>query len=503
MATNYTPATAFVIDRLPYSNSQNDIYLAPDDLVNIPAGESHAWNAVWYTITPTVDQEFLFITTVPNPYPTLSGDYTPLVSVWVGTPGSLTAYVIIQPGTDSTFVNQAYDGYYIRIPLVAGTQYWIQICNDNSTTHATADVSLSFLVSQPVRTSAPIGSIVVTDDALEFPGSILDASTFQFLQYRNELPPGEFGNVLPTGEICTAKNDTNTDLYFLDGQLNLVNTVALGESINQILSDRDQFFFVFTLTLGSPKFYKFTSAGVQVYSKALPSDWISAFAQGAIELDGSIYYMVKGLSSGSNPTTVYRYNLNTNTQLGNLTVAAGVGPFLGCDDGFVSDDGYLVFAKQDNIDPFSARLYKYNKTTGATVLTLVPDKIDFGNHFCYIDSTRVLFWGYNSDISINSPAFMEYLSLISGTSLQVSPPIPVSLSSNNNPIQGNPNGISNSCPLFVLRQALAVETSKRSGLYKLIRGNTADKYYDSFDPLVLVTLPIRDPFADTFLVGDE
>lgn len=439
---NCSPETAVEITALPYSQTLN-VTDAPEGLTNVSSCVTRAWNAVWYRYTVPDGVTFLYV----------NGDrgtgsdaaYDPDTSIWTGTPPTLTEFAI----GSNTYCSDLNAGYFFRLPVTAGETYYFQVVNHDTVTGPDPSI-LEFNLQTPTNVEAPIGSIVISDDADEYPAAVLGATTGAYLQFK-PFPAGEYTDTLPTGEICTQNGVNDDSIAFLDTDWNVVETVALGtRRLVAVKSDRSSAFYCVTRASAVRHVEKYTAIGVQVYDKTLPSDFDNTTVF-ALARDGSRIYASK--TAANQP--IWVYNLGTNTQESNLAVGVVGESFAGAGDGYTARDGTLLFLKNSSTDTFVVR---YDQSTGAITNTYNPTTATYGQHFC-IDSDTVgaeslLVWGYIRG-DTNNNAYFERIRLSTGASLSEIGPISVTSSSYKSTDADQPDCISNSCPVFVLTAALA------------------------------------------------
>lgn len=438
---NITPALAFDVDALPYTLDQ-DVNEAPTGIGNVPCTGT-PYNSTWFKYTPPTDVEFIYVAADWAPGAD-TGTYTPACSVWTGSPGSLTAYVIPQPGTDSEFCSVLCGGFYFRLPVTPGTTYYFQCCHDGAGPITTGAL-LRFQVFQPQQVAAPTGSCVITDDDDEFPAMVLSSTNGQFLRAVT-FPAGEWADTNPDGYYCSVNGAANVGVAFFNSQLVELAAVSFApDLIVMIKSDRAGNFYILTRTNPStfPTMHKYTRLGVLVWSKALPAAFDTA-AVGAVSQDGVRFY--SGTLTPNTPLLVY--NFLTNTQESDLTVGTANERFRGTSDGFALANGTLVFMKYKSTDD-AIRIVMYNPTTGAELATWTPAVSTYINHYCYYNETSLMLWGYLL-ADTNNNAIFERIDLVNGGDISVVHDVQVTLGSTINVDPYDPNAISNSCPLFVL-----------------------------------------------------
>lgn len=448
---NTTPATAIDITTLPYV-SELDVTGAPESLTNVPTCVVHAWNAVWYRYTaPDTGQVLLYLRA--GKAASSNASYLPVASVWTGTADALTELT----GEGQDYCYALSDGIYFRVPVTAGDTYWLQVVHDGDTTAPSAAV-LEVKASQPAILDAPVGSIVISDDADGYPAALLDPATGAFLRFA-AFPAGEFTDTQPDGSICTQDGALDTAIAFLDATWQVGTQIDYApDRVNAVKSDQAGAFFVVVRANGTGviRVIKYTSTGTEVWSKTLPSDFVGTSVY-AVSRDGARIYASK--TSANQP--IWVYNFNTNTQEANLAVGVAGQTFAGVGTGYAAQDGSLLFMKNTSTDCFVVR---YNQTTGAVLQTYNPTTITFGNRFSMgsdaVGAETMMVWGYIRG-DTNDNAYFEALAVSDGSSVTECGPISVTGESLFSTEPDAPDCISNSCPVFVLSASLLVASPVR------------------------------------------
>lgn len=442
---NITPALAFDVVTLPYLLDQ-EVNDAPTGIGNVPCTGT-PYNSTWFKFTPATGVEFVYVGADWAPGAD-TATYTPACSVWVGAPGALTAYTIVQVGTDSEFCSQLNNGFFFRLPVTPGTTYYFQCVHDGAGP-VTTGARLRFQLFRPQQSVAPTGSPVITDDDDEFPAIVLGLTSGQLLRAVT-FPAGEFADTNPGGRYCSVNGAANTGVAFFDSQLLEVAAVSFApDLIVLIKSDRAGNFYIMTRTSPATVMtvHKYTQLGVLVWSKALPAAFNVAVG-GAVSQDGVRLY-----ASDTTPNTpLLVYNFLTNAREADLAVGTANERFRGTGDGFALASGTLVFMKYKSTDN-AIRVVMYHPTTGVQVATWTPTVSTYINHYCYHDETSLLLWGYLL-ADTNNHAIMERIDLVNGGTLSSAMNIPVTSTSTVSRDEYNPDAISNSCPLFVLTAPL-------------------------------------------------
>ena len=195
---NITALTAIDLAPLPASRADN----AHDS----DTGTTHT---LWYTYTPTAGEKVVGVFGF--------GDlvtYKPLVAVFTGPASAPATYL---PAGQISVENKA-----IQVPVTPGVEYLFRFSpNAGNPTPAVLLVE----VEKAPDVGAPVGSILITDDASGFPLSIMsavDGDDFNVLRFEHPFAAGEAGDILPNGRIVIEEaedfprtlNFYNADLTF-------------------------------------------------------------------------------------------------------------------------------------------------------------------------------------------------------------------------------------------------------------------------------------------------
>jgi len=449
---NITPATAIVVDTLPFTYDQ-DISEAPLGIGNTPC-TGNPYNAVWFKFTPAAGVTFVYVSADWGPGAD-TATFSPAASVWTGTPGALTAYTIAQPvASTSEFCAALYGGFFFRLPVTPATSYYIQVTQDGAGL-ITTGAGLRVRVFEPQRVAAPSGSLVVPDDDDEFPSMVLSETTGEFLRAAT-FPAGEYADTNPGGYYCTVNGAINTGVAFFDSAFAQIAAVSFApSSVKWIKSDRNGNFYICTFPTPFTVFtvHKYTQAGVLVWSKPLTAAFTATHGFAAVAQDGVRCYF--GDTTANTPILVY--NFTTDLQEGSLAVGVASERFVGLGDGTALANGRLVFVKW-HTGTSVYRVVVYHPTTGAELASWVPSVSTFVNHSCYFDETSIMLWGYILGTT-NNNAIMERVDLVNGGTISAARSIQVTQDSvTAGATPNNPNAISNSCPVFALTAELALPT---------------------------------------------
>lgn len=191
--TNTTAATAIVIPGLPYSTTQR-------------VDDNGTTYDVWYSFTPPACVELLGIIAYGD-----ATIYTPRVQVYIGPASAPIVHYNDSGDNDAT-----------QVPVVPETEYFIKL-RTNVGNPSPANLALSVYAGPNI--TAPVGSLVISDDTPGYPAMIVNASTGEVSRSRYPFPSGEEGDSLPGGQMLVSDPyDTQTYQLF-NAQFDLVTTL--------------------------------------------------------------------------------------------------------------------------------------------------------------------------------------------------------------------------------------------------------------------------------------
>lgn len=445
---NLTPETATVISALPFDQIQ-DATDAPTGTGYASTCDSTQYHALWFTWTTGVRDTVMILSVVRDG----AGNYNPRFSVWTGTLGSLTQeplLICVTPGGN----------FYYQIPIVASTQYWIQVTDANNTSPV-GSLRLRLPVVPSQTALIPAGSLVIPDDSLGYPAAIVDAGTGAILSYPR-FAPGEFADTLPNGIICTQdKSDppeSNGNVSLYNRFLTKIASYDFGNAnaLRGIKSDRMGTFYVITQSNGSSDDQLVWTIGsdgtVGATHWTLPANSktarIYALSQGNTT-PLMLYYAANG---GSGANAVQAFNLTTNAPASDLHAAiASEGPT--CDgDGYVDEAGNVLIAWAKDDGTYRVRRFDTSGTILDTYL-LTHANFTILDHFCADAGTGTdqHFWAWAFYGSGFKHASFQQVRL-SDSSVTFFDGVPVAHASGVSDNVDEPYPISNSCPVFVLTQ---------------------------------------------------
>ncbi len=334
---NISAATAIEIGPLPASISQN---------VN-DAGTTYT---VWYKYSATVDgliQIFGFGDLVT---------YKPTLRVF--SPDGTTQFM----PADATNLE-------MQLPVTSGQIYYFRF---TSSTGNVGAATLLLTAAAFAPTTAPIGSIAVSDDTTGLPLVLLDVSDALPRQYLQPFPAGEQADILNDGTVCTedisgaASDDIKVGLYDSTLALILTNTYnsANGWQRTYISSNRTTQFYLgwsadYDNFAGEPSYRTINAAGAV-------SGWTKLQGQGMTGLapsndEATLYYSG---DMGGNNRPIKRWNITGGVGLADL-VANMVG-YTPQTIEVLADGTLIVLYVNGSLDT----VIKHYSAAGATLDTL-------------------------------------------------------------------------------------------------------------------------------------
>lgn len=445
---NITPQTAVDIsDLLPFSMALN-----VDDAPQSPiTGCTSGYNAVWYKYTCPSGVHFLLVFGGVD-ISSSSLDNTPATSVWIGTEDALTLLASSE-GNDYCLplMNEPPSAspttkLYFRLPVTSGTTYWFQLAYG---VQATSPAVVAFEVAEGVKTTAPAGSFVISDDADGFPAAIFSPAG-TFLNYA-EFPAGEFTATMPNGLVCTQDGTADLGIAILDSDFTRIASQTFGgETVGGIYSDQNQYFYVYTTAQKIYVLERTTGAIVNTLSIG------QTLRNGAASPDGTRFYVGRTIAIGSGQIDVW--DLTSNTLLTTWTVSFGgvFQWFITSRPGWTISDGSIFIVVKDTIAP-ATKILKLSPVDGSVLQSYASAQGNVSrlDRACYISDTQFGVWGLNL-LGAQDPSYFQVVNIGDGSVASETAAVYVTGNSYVSANGSQPNEISNSCPVFVLSQALEV-----------------------------------------------
>lgn len=445
-ASNTTPETATRIISLPYSVTvpEADIETLDPGIDYLSTCDTDQRRAMWWKYT-TRSSEYQISLTVDADG---AGNYSPTVSLWTGTLGSLTQFRVTEGDEGNDFCDTL-GGAWFLIPCQPSTTYYIQVTDANATLPLGNGLSLE-LRGGP-RASVPAGSALISNDGDGYPAAVLDLDTGEILRYV-PYPAGEFSDWLPTGEQAVQNGNANDSVAFLDAELDIVATVALSTlsgtapmQVRGIKSNKnDTFLVLYSDSLNDYYAQSFDAVGSPLQNWALPA----AADKWAVARDLSVLYYA-GIGSGAG---IHAYDLVNEMSLPDLYAGATGKFFSGSvNDGFVDADGNIYFGSSDYPLQANPVMLKFAPDgTPAGPFDLAEGDIGRFNHYAdHPDGATFVVWG-SPGLSLD-PSTFQRRSLADGSLISETAPVPVAGGS---AFGTDAYSISNSCPLLMLPTAL-------------------------------------------------
>lgn len=330
---NLTPTTALVIGSLPYTLTE--------DVQDAPTGSGYAAscsmsqaNAVWFLYVAQVAQTVLGVDAQSD----MSGNYTPTLSIWTGTPPALTQI-------RDACVTSGPPNSQIQFNATPGTTYYVQVSNFALTA---LNSPLTLIGAVGPATTAPAGSLLILNDSTGYPAAVLNASDGAIVRML-ALPAAEQADTLPDGSLCIAVEDPSgatfaaVSVNVYDNNLTLIgSTTALtppGDSnLAPVRSDGAHTFYVANSNQGLGTI---TDAGVVTPNAwTLPSN-ANGISCGTPNRAGSMYYYG---SRVFNPAVVHAFDLLTSSAAADL-YTGGSRSFLGSDLAVLATGDILIMIR--------------------------------------------------------------------------------------------------------------------------------------------------------------
>ena len=231
-ASNTSPGTA--LDLAPLGTTVTilaaDVQGAPDGTLYASTCDATQHHALWFKYT-TGPSDLMLSVGIKGAE---AGDaYKPMMSVWTGTPPSVTQHKVLTAtggllnnlcANMATAVSRS-DIWYLSFPVTGNTTYYFQVTDANATT-VTTDLNVVG-VAAPVLSAAKPGDYLIINDAGPFPSAVVDQTTGSLLGYIS-LGVGEEGTGLPSGQMAfqdTAANAGAGGLQIVNNDLSTVTTI--------------------------------------------------------------------------------------------------------------------------------------------------------------------------------------------------------------------------------------------------------------------------------------
>lgn len=253
----------------------------------------------------------------------------------------------------------------LQIPVAAGAVYYFEFLS------ADGDVSpavLTLVVEAAPQLTVAEGDVGINTETDGYPCVFLDPTTAAVQRFVTPFPNGEYGAILPTGELCVEdKYDDTVSVYPAGGTGTLVGTVSLGSAHPSqpsvvIGSNRtDTFYLGKSLASTSSEVYTLTPAGtLSALLWTLPTTPLQALA---VNLTDTVLYYAQYASAAP----IAAYDLVGNAPLADL--AAGLTGYIVMPDLFVLADGSILagYGRDSTTNP--SFVVKRYSAAGATLNT--------------------------------------------------------------------------------------------------------------------------------------
>jgi Concanavalin A-like lectin/glucanases superfamily len=371
----------------------------------------------------------------------------------------------------------------LQIPVTPGTVYYFRVGTNQV---IATGFSLTFKLDLAPNSIAPVGSIVVNDDAIGFPVAFLDQTTGFPVQFLQGTPAGE--SMVTTTSGIIAMSGVRSSILLTDDiviynpafQVVAVITTGFTNFVECMTCDMSSTFYALDFNTGLLKAWD--TAGNFIRSWTLP---ITNAQSIAVTHDNTILYYSTGNSINQ---PIKRFDLVNNIALSDL--AAGVPTYF-----TVKRNGILCLSNGDVIVAYQGggsgndlqpKRYSSAGTTLNTYTfgdTLPPDTrptmaIDDPNSFWLWTKNLVAGAGDGKDrfrnvrcsdgvILHDIPNVQEYEGGIYNSAANASP---------------DRFGHSESCHFIILRVALNPTAGQFSGVYILVPHRPHDTVYTSIIP---------------------
>lgn len=305
------PASFITINAIPFSRVVTQAEFNGGTFGGIP-------NEVWFQFITPVEIAF-------GGYSTKGGTFIPFARIYASDGTTLLHSTSAFGGSKSWYFVFPIGTYYVKITRFGGGASNFDFTSNFDT--------------RPVLTSVPSGSIIVNDDLVGFPATVISRTTGALLGVLTQVPAGETASIFSTGESIWHHAGFPFGISILDSDLNLVisgiNDRAVGEAA-LCRSDTDFYFFYGS---GIDKITTLGAVTTIPLSTTLAQGNIKAVAMSP---DGSILYYITGgsIASGFNNGIIKRWNILTDTAMVDFYAIPG----------FVNADGDQMGMTGNNTD---------------------------------------------------------------------------------------------------------------------------------------------------------
>lgn len=319
---NNSAVNATAISSLPYTITSN-------------VADQNAACEMWWKYTVTgFDKVLGFLA-----FADIAALYMPKITTYVGdTAGAIVAY----PLTGGIVASQK----QVAFPVTIGQTYWIKVNQTGAGTPLGA--SLVFSGYAAPMSATPEGSLLVNDTAVGYPAIVISplGSVLKFI----DLPVGDMGVILPTGEMMLedfVTTPSKAKLY--DASAALVTTISPAGDLYALTTDNASTFFIATSSVAYPTT---AVASLTTLSKTgvvggtawtLPANSAGLHMLGVNSAHTIAYYAKFGLGEA-----IHAYDLANNVALADL--AAGIANHQLVQDLLVlADDTILAGYQKDTV----------------------------------------------------------------------------------------------------------------------------------------------------------
>lgn len=442
--TNYTALTAYDLG----TSRPVSLTIPNADIIANP----NAGYPFWFKFTAQASDTVMpFWAMAP-----VASNYLPFAVVYLGPASAPTEYLFLE-------------AFYVpmMIPVVAGTEYFVQVTQDGGGA-PNADLIISMLASPNV--SSVVGDIIFTDFTPGFYPGIIAANGIGAYStaYKKPIPTicsADFGDILPNGITAFIDNSTSSpDIRVYNtsyAQTSVVSGITdTTTNQNRINANGLDKFYVARWHTTTTTLKRFVAA-----TGAIDADswsWTGAPSCIAVSRDNLILYWGDGLG-------IHRHDLTTDLPLSDIIAA--ISNYANTKDMFVMSDGTTLLIPYSHQVIGQPDFVKwYNRTTGTLIGTYSLAVGEFIDRVALnkddgVDSFWIALFKDNESITFRQ--------IDMATSLQIGSD--VDLIQFNNGLSSEPQsddmfrlGISNSCPLVLIRSGEVPPASNRSGIYKIV-----------------------------------
>lgn len=483
--TNTAATTALTVPYLPYKVAQSN-RLSPTTYTNL-----------WYSYTATAADNNM---SVWGYSPTTDVD-DPQIRIFTGPASSPVQYLSGILGSRKQ----------VQFPVTGATTYYIR---ERAIVNQTGQGAVIVQFSSSGTPDVTSGDIIVPSDGDGLSAAIVREG-FGVISFNKDIPNGEQGDVLETGEIAQANRYSPKNIKTFDIDLVEMSDISsLNSDYNKFIRTNnglDIFYVVasnYTPVQDSEVYTIDATGTLSSLIATLPSVSLGAeliYGGATANNAGTILYYTDRVG-GYN---VKRWDLSGNAPLSDFLAA--VANYNIVDLLTLDNDNIVVSYFDESIGGHDFYVKIYNPA-GALQNTYNFGDTNFADpaRLAYSTNNSTSFWVWlhkDGDLDDGIAHFKE-IQISDGATLTDVPVLEMDSDGTSNITTPTPYGIfgvSPSCPFYILREGFIPPPpiNPSSGIYKVVPRSrkSNDTLYVSFDPLETEVVKIPDPYVKLGPIG--